>query len=125
MSRLYKSPASRLSRAPREAADLTAPRSPSRRPLRARAWYIMSVVPRSFRRRSCTRWRTCPVRDLSAIDYSIYTVFFGFDILCVAYLVLRLERSCPEPSASCWRSMAWPTWPTASRTFSRRGLQPI
>jgi hypothetical protein len=27
--------------------------------------------------------------DLSAIDYSIYTVFFGFDILCVAYLVLR------------------------------------
>jgi hypothetical protein len=26
---------------------------------------------------------------MSAIDYSIYTVFFGFDILCVAYLVLR------------------------------------
>ena len=25
--------------------------------------------------------------DLSAIDYSIYGVFFGFDILCVAYLV--------------------------------------
>jgi hypothetical protein len=27
--------------------------------------------------------------DLSAIDYSIYGVFFGFDILCVAYLVFR------------------------------------
>jgi hypothetical protein len=27
--------------------------------------------------------------DLSTIDYSIYGVFYGFDILCVAYLVLR------------------------------------
>jgi hypothetical protein len=27
--------------------------------------------------------------DLSAVNYSIYTVFFGFDILCVAYLVFR------------------------------------
>jgi hypothetical protein len=27
--------------------------------------------------------------DLSAIDYSIYGVFFGFDIICVAYLVLK------------------------------------
>jgi hypothetical protein len=27
--------------------------------------------------------------DLSAIDYSIYTVFYGFDIICVAYLVLK------------------------------------
>jgi Domain of unknown function (DUF4386) len=27
--------------------------------------------------------------DLSAIDYSIYAVFYGFDIICVAYLVLR------------------------------------
>jgi hypothetical protein len=27
--------------------------------------------------------------DLSAINYSIYTVFYGFDILCVAYLVFK------------------------------------
>lgn len=27
--------------------------------------------------------------DLSAIDYNIYAVFFGFDIICVAYLVFR------------------------------------
>src|ERR1700722_7488573 len=27
--------------------------------------------------------------DLSNIDYSIYTVFYAFDILCVAYLVYR------------------------------------
>jgi hypothetical protein len=27
--------------------------------------------------------------DLSHVDYSIHTVFFGFDILCTAYLVLR------------------------------------
>jgi uncharacterized protein DUF4386 len=27
--------------------------------------------------------------DLSHVDYSIHTVFFGFDILCSAYLVLR------------------------------------
>jgi hypothetical protein len=27
--------------------------------------------------------------DLSAINYSIYTMFYGFDILCVAYLVLK------------------------------------
>jgi hypothetical protein len=27
--------------------------------------------------------------DLSAIDYSIYGIFYGFDILCVAYLVLN------------------------------------
>jgi hypothetical protein len=27
--------------------------------------------------------------DLSAISYSIYGVFYGFDIICVAYLVLR------------------------------------
>src|ERR687886_3096632 len=27
--------------------------------------------------------------DLSGIGYSIHTVFFGFDILCMAYLVLR------------------------------------
>jgi hypothetical protein len=27
--------------------------------------------------------------DLSTIDYSIYGVFYGFDILCVAYLVFR------------------------------------
>ena len=27
--------------------------------------------------------------DLSTIDYSIYTVFYGFDFICVAYLVLR------------------------------------
>jgi hypothetical protein len=27
--------------------------------------------------------------DLSTIDYSIYGVFYGFDILCVAYLVYR------------------------------------
>ena len=26
---------------------------------------------------------------MSGIDYSIHTVFFGFDILCAAYLVLR------------------------------------
>jgi hypothetical protein len=25
--------------------------------------------------------------DLSAIDYDIYTVFFGFDIICVGYLL--------------------------------------
>jgi hypothetical protein len=30
-----------------------------------------------------------PGSALSGIDYSIHTVFFGFDILCVAYLVLR------------------------------------
>lgn len=27
--------------------------------------------------------------DLSTIDYSIYGIFYGFDILCVAYLVYR------------------------------------
>src|ERR687885_1668688 len=27
--------------------------------------------------------------DLSHVDYSIHTVFFGFDILCSAYLLLR------------------------------------
>jgi hypothetical protein len=27
--------------------------------------------------------------DLSAIDYNLYAVFFGFDIICVAYLVFR------------------------------------
>lgn len=27
--------------------------------------------------------------DLSGIDYSIYGIFYGFDILCVAYLVAR------------------------------------
>ena len=27
--------------------------------------------------------------DLSSLDYSIHTVFFAFDILCMAYLVLR------------------------------------
>jgi hypothetical protein len=27
--------------------------------------------------------------DLSKIDYSIYGLFFGFDIICLAYLVLR------------------------------------
>ena len=27
--------------------------------------------------------------DLSGIGYSVHTVFFGFDILCMAYLVLR------------------------------------
>ena len=27
--------------------------------------------------------------DLSGIGYSIHTVFFGFDIMCMAYLVLR------------------------------------
>jgi hypothetical protein len=27
--------------------------------------------------------------DLSTIDYAIYTVFFGFDIICVGYLALR------------------------------------
>jgi Domain of unknown function (DUF4386) len=27
--------------------------------------------------------------DLSTIDYSVYGVFYGFDIACVAYLVLR------------------------------------
>jgi len=27
--------------------------------------------------------------DLSGIGYSIHTVFFGFDIICIAYLVLR------------------------------------
>ena len=27
--------------------------------------------------------------DLSTVDYSIYGVFYGFDILCVAYLVFR------------------------------------
>lgn len=27
--------------------------------------------------------------DLSSIDYSIYAVFYGFDIICVAYLVYR------------------------------------
>jgi hypothetical protein len=26
---------------------------------------------------------------LSSIGYDIYTVFFGFDIICMAYLVLR------------------------------------
>lgn len=30
-----------------------------------------------------------PGGALSGIDYSIHTVFFGFDILCAAYLVLR------------------------------------
>ena len=30
-----------------------------------------------------------PGSALSGIDYSIHTVFFGFDILCAAYLVLR------------------------------------
>jgi hypothetical protein len=30
-----------------------------------------------------------PGGTLAEIDYSIYTVFFGFDILCMAYLVLR------------------------------------
>jgi hypothetical protein len=27
--------------------------------------------------------------DLSTIDYSVYGVFYGFDIACVAYLVLK------------------------------------
>jgi hypothetical protein len=27
--------------------------------------------------------------DLSAFDYNVHTVFFGFDIICAAYLVLR------------------------------------
>jgi hypothetical protein len=27
--------------------------------------------------------------DLSDIDYALHTVFFGFDILCMAYLILR------------------------------------
>jgi hypothetical protein len=27
--------------------------------------------------------------SLTAIDYDIYTVFFGFDIICMAYLILR------------------------------------
>ena len=27
--------------------------------------------------------------DLSAVNYAIYTVFYGFDIICVGYLVLR------------------------------------
>src|SRR5467141_46114 len=27
--------------------------------------------------------------NLSSIEYSLHTVFFGFDILCMAYLVLR------------------------------------
>src|ERR671929_1150991 len=27
--------------------------------------------------------------DLSGVGYSIHTVFFGFDIMCMAYLVLR------------------------------------
>jgi Domain of unknown function (DUF4386) len=27
--------------------------------------------------------------DLSTIDYSIYVVFYGFDFICVAYLVLK------------------------------------
>jgi hypothetical protein len=27
--------------------------------------------------------------DLSSVDYSIYGIFYGFDILCVAYLVRR------------------------------------
>ena len=30
-----------------------------------------------------------PGNALSGIDYSLHTVFFGFDILCAAYLVLR------------------------------------
>src|ERR687884_2033777 len=30
-----------------------------------------------------------PGSALSGIDYSLHTVFFGFDILCAAYLVLR------------------------------------
>ena len=32
---------------------------------------------------------TTAVTALSAIDYDIYTVFFGFDIICVGYLVFR------------------------------------
>jgi hypothetical protein len=51
---------------------------------------------------------------LSDGSYHVYTVFFGLDILCLAYLVLS-RGSCPVPSASCWRSTAWRTWSTASR----------
>lgn len=29
------------------------------------------------------------VPDLSTVDYDIYTLFYGFDIICVAYLVAR------------------------------------
>jgi Domain of unknown function (DUF4386) len=59
--------------------------------------------------------------NLSSIEYSLHTVFFGFDILCMAYLVLR-STFLPEPS--CWRSTAWPTWSIASRSSWHPGLQP-
>ena len=62
--------------------------------------------------------------DLSTIDYTIYGVFYGFDILCVAYLVYK-STSCPESSASCWRSTPWLTWSAASPTFSHQESPPI
>ena len=67
--------------------------------------------------------------DLSHVDYSIHTVFFGFDILCSAYLVLRsglLPRvigvlltidgvaSWSTASSTCWRRGSPPTWSPGS-----------
>jgi len=46
--------------------------------------------------------------ELSAINYTIYTVFYGFDIIIVGYLVLR-STFIPRPLASCWRSTDSPT----------------
>src|ERR687886_265623 len=38
-----------------------------------------------------------PGGTLAGVDYSLHTVFFGFDILCMAYLCSG-RRSFPEPS---------------------------
>ena len=68
----------------------------SRPPWRSPAWpasphrwscWAAGTTRTLCRRRSCTRWRTC--RATSAINYSIYGIFYGFDVLSVAYLVLN------------------------------------
>jgi SAM-dependent methyltransferase len=50
ISRLCRSPTSRLRRAPSADADLTAPRSPSNRPSSDRAWSGISIADTSFSR---------------------------------------------------------------------------
>jgi hypothetical protein len=45
---------------------------------------------------------------LSEVHYTLYTVFFGLDILCLAYLLYR-SRFLPRAIA------IWPTWSTASQ----------
>ncbi len=45
---------------------------------------------------------------LADVSYTIYTVFFGLDILCLSYLVFRSSLS-REPSPCCWPWTGWPT----------------